>query len=302
MQYPSMQWDDLRYVLAVARSGSASRAAQLLGVNQTTVLRRLDALEAAVGAPLFERRTSGQTLTRAGEVVAAAAERMEREARTLSTALAAQQRTLAGSVRLTASEVIDICLVSPCLRSFHARYPAIMVEVICTNDRLDIARGEADVALRAGVAPEGSGIVARRLPDIHWTVYCSRGYAAERGKPGSREQIRGHDIVGLEGKMAQLKGWSWLAASAPDAVIRLRSNSLINLASNLKAGLGLGTLPVIMGDTEPELIRCFPPPPELCAELWLVVREEVKAQPHVRALTEFLAGFIRETLAHPSHA
>lgn len=292
----SMQWDDLRYVLAVARAGSALRAAEALAVNQATVLRRIDAAEAAAGGPLFERRRDGLKPTAIGRLVADAAARMEQETQALNKALSAQRREIAGSVRVTASEVIDVCLISPCLGEFHARYPGIAVELITSNERLNIAGGDADVALRVGVRPEGTGIVARRLPDIAWTIFCSRAYAERRGIPTSRDAIGGHDIVGMEGRMALLKGWQWLAAAAPDATVRLRSNSLINLVSNLKAGLGLGALPVIMGDMEPELVRCFAPPPELNAEFYLVVREEVKSRPQVRAVAEFLADAIRARL------
>src|SRR5690606_31870091 len=129
--------------------------------------------------------------------------------------------------------VLAIRLVTPFLRAFHAEYPGVLVELITADRRLDIARGEADVALRASSRPEGAGIVARRMPDNDWTIYCGRTYAEERGAPRSREEIRGHDIVGMEGQMGQLPGWQWLAASAPDAVFRFRSNSLINLVSNL---------------------------------------------------------------------
>jgi len=303
MQYGAMQWDDLRYVLAVARAGSALRAAGALGVNQTTVLRRLDALETALGVALFERSTSGHVLTRAGRIVADAAERIDEHARSLESTLAAQRRTVAGSVRFTTSEVLAGRLITPCMRAFHGLYPAIPVEIIATDDRLDIARGEADVALRAGARPEGAGIVAQRLPDLDWTVYCSRGYAAERGLPDTRDALRGHDVVGLEGRMGQLPGWRWLAAATPGSAVPVRSNSFVSLVSNLKAGLGLGALPTIIGDAEPELVRCLPPPPEIKAELWLIVREEQKAEPHVRAFTEFIANYVRATCAHePGHS
>ncbi|HEY8570835.1 LysR family transcriptional regulator [Phenylobacterium sp.] len=291
-----MDWDDLRYVLAVAREGSALRAGRLLGVNQTTVLRRLDALECDLGSALFERSRGGQALTETGQLVADTAERMEREAEALKAALAARDRTLSGSVRVTTSDTLANRLVTPCLRAFRSLHPDITIELITDDARLDVARGEADVALRAGSRPEGAGIVARRLPDAQWTVYCSRAYAAEHGAPRSREEIPGHEIVGMDGRMAQLPGIAWLAASAPEAVIRFRSNSLINLASNLKAGLGLGALPTIVGDSEPELVRCFPPPAELDSEMWLIVREELKGRPHVRAFTDFLARYIRETV------
>jgi DNA-binding transcriptional LysR family regulator len=292
-----MQWDDLRYVLAVARAGSALRAASVLGVNQTTVLRRLDALENGLGVALFERSTSGHVLTRAGRLVAEAAERMEEQARGLDSALAAQRRTLTGSVRLTTSEVLAGRLVTPCMRAFRALYPGIPVELITADERLDIARGEADVALRAAARPEGAGIVAQRMPDLDWTVYCSRRYAAERGLPGTRDALRGHDLVGLEGRMAQLPGWRWLTAAAPGAAVPVRSNSFVSLVSNLKEGLGLGALPTIIGDAEHELVRCFAPPPELKAELWLIIREELKAEPHVRAFADYLANYVRGTCA-----
>jgi DNA-binding transcriptional LysR family regulator len=297
MQYRTVEWDDLRYVLAVARAGSALRAAKALGVNQTTVLRRLDALEERLGVVLFERQRSGQALTQAGRTVAEAAARMEQEAQGIESALAAQQRSLSGSVRMTTSESLAGRLVAPSLREFHRLHPGVLVELIVSDERLDIARGEADVALRAGFRPDGAGIVARRMPDAEWTVYCSRGYAAERGAPDRREAISGHDIVGMDGLMARLQGWQWLAASAPDTTIRFRSNSLTNLVVNLKAGLGLGALPTLVGDAEPDLMRCFDPPRELRSEMWLIVREEVRVHPHIRAFVDFLACRIRETLA-----
>jgi DNA-binding transcriptional LysR family regulator len=290
-----MQWNDLLYVLAVVRPARPC-AAERLGVNQATVLRRLDAIEAAAGAQFFERRRSGLKPTEIGRLAAEAAMRMGREAQAFDNALAARRRTLAGSVRLTTSVGLADRLVLPGMRAFQALYPSVVVELLIADERLDLARGEADVALRAGSAPEGGGIVARRLPDAHWTVYCSRAYAAERGAPENPAAMRGHDIVGLDGQMGRLPAWLWLKECAPDAVVRFRSNSLVNLVSNLKAGLGLGVLPTVIGDPEPELMRCFPPP-GLRSELWLIVREEIKAQSHVRALVDFLASYIRDTMS-----
>jgi DNA-binding transcriptional LysR family regulator len=292
-----MQWDDLRYVLAVARTGSALRAARSLDVDQTTVLRRLDLIETTLGVSLFERRRSGQTPTSAGKLVAEAAERMEKEARALENALATRRRMLSGAVRLTTSDGLAARFVTPCMRAFQALYPGVSVELIATDERLDLAAGEADVALRGSSHPEGPGIVARRMPDVLWTIYCSAAYAAERGVPDGRDALRGHDIVGFEGRLTRLPGWRWLADAEPDAVIRFRSSSFVSVVANLKAGLGIGPLPTIIGDAEPELVRCFPPPPELRDEMWLIVREEIKNEPHVRALTDFLASYVRETFA-----
>jgi len=289
-------WDDLRYVLAVSRAGSALRGAVALGVNQTTVMRRLQALECSLGACLFERRRSGHVLTEAGRLAVEAAERMEREADAFENALAARQRSLAGSIRLTTSELLAKALVVPSLFEFRRLHPGVAIELVTADERLDLARGEADLALRAGSRPEGAGIVARRLPDVEWGIYCSRAYAAERGVPDCPEAIAGHDILGMEGRMARLPAWLWLEARAPDAVANFRSNSLINLLFNLKAGLGLGAMPIIHGEADPDLVLCFPPPPELRAEVWLIVREEIRAQPHVRAFADYLAEYVRRTL------
>ena len=297
MQYPPMQWDDLRYVLAVARTGSALRAARSLGVDQTTVLRKLDLLETTLGTSLFERRKSGQTPTPAGKLVAETAERMEKEARSLENALATRRRIVGGAVRLTTSDGLAARFVTPCMRAFQALYPGVSVELIATDERLDIAAGEADVALRGSSHPEGAGIVAQRMPDILWTIYCGPAYAAERGIPDSREALRGHEIVGFEGRLTRLPGWRWLAEAVPDAIVRFRSSSFVSMASNLKAGLGVGPLPTIIGDAESNLVRCFPPPPELRDELWLIVREELKNEPHVRAFADFLASYVRDAFA-----
>ena len=292
-----MDWDDLRYVLAVARAGSALRAAHALKVNQTTVARRIAHMEAAVGAALFESKQNGQMLTPLGKNIAAAAERMESEVVALQSAIAAQQRMLSGSVRFTSSEGYASRVIAPCLIEFRKQYPHITVELFIDDRRLDIARGEADVAVRAGSKPEGAGIVAQRLPDAHWTVYCSRAYAEEHGVPARPDDLNKHAIVGLEGAMANLPAFLWLKQVAPDANISARSNSLTSLASALKAGLGVGPLSCFIGDTEPDLLRCFPPIRELDAEVWLIIREEIRHAPHVRAFVDFLAAHLRARLA-----
>lgn len=293
----AMDWDDLRFVLAVARAGSALRAANALKVNQTTVMRRIAHIEADIGADLFEPKQSGQLLTPLGNVVAAAAEKMESEVVALQSAIAARQRVLSGSVRFTSSEAYASRIIAPCLNALRKQYPNITVELIIDDRRLDLSRGEADVALRASARPEGAGIVAQRLPDAHWAIYCSHAYAEEHGAPNGADDLNRHAIVGLEGAMANLPAFLWLKRVAPAARITARSNSLTNLASALKAGLGVGPLSCFIGDTEPELMRCFPPIPELDAEVWLIVREEIKHAPHVRAFVDFLAAHLRSRLA-----
>lgn len=299
--YRRVDWNDFRYLLAIARAGSALRAARALGVNQTTVLRRVDALEAATGARLIERRRSGNTLTPIGRLAAETAERIERETQGFVDSLATARR--ARALRLTASDILADRLVAPCLREFRSRHPNVTIELIMTDERLDVARGDADMALRAGSRPEGAGIVARRLPDVEWAVYCSAAYAAERGRPERREQVRGRDVVGLDGRLAALPAAAWLAQAAAGGVTPCRSNSLVTLLSNVKAGLGLGALPALAADLEPALVRCLDVPAECRSELWLIVREQMKSRPHIRAFADFLASYVRRELsAAPARA
>lgn len=287
-----IDWDDLRFVLAVARAGSALRAARALNVNQTTVTRRIAQIEAAVGADLFESRQNGHVLTALGQVVAAGAERIESEVLALQSALSAQQRMLSGSVRFTSSEILTNRLVTPFLRGFRGQYPAVTVELVIDDRFLDLKRNEADVALRANARPEGGGVVAQRLPDSAWAAYCSRPYADEHGAPADQSELNAHAVVGLEGPMARLPASVWLTRIAPGATVSARSNSLTSHISAVKEGLGIGMLPCIVGDAEADLLRCSPPVPELDAELWLIVREDIKQAPHVRAFVDCLAAHI----------
>jgi DNA-binding transcriptional LysR family regulator len=285
-----LDWDDLRFVLAVARGGSALAGARRLGVNQTTVTRRLAHIETAMGASLFERHQTGYRLTGVGTRVAETAEAIEVQVLHLESEVAARDRAVAGAVRFTCPETIANHLLAPWLGDFRERYPDVRIEVINADAMLDLGKGEADVAIRVGVAPSGAGIVARRLPDVLWTAYSSRTYARESGTPGRPEDLKHHQTVGLEGTLARLPSSVWLQDRVGADHIKVRCSALSNVVHSLRAGLGVGMLPCVIGDTEPELARCFPPIPALNAQAWMIVREEVRLAPHVRAFADFLAA------------
>lgn len=286
-------WDDFRFVLAAARMGSALRAARALGVNQTTVVRRIAHLEETVGGALFERKQSGLQLTPLGQRIATTAERVEGEILALESAIHAEQRVLSGTIRFTCAEAFANAVVMPCLREFRGKYPHIIVDLIADDRRLDLARGEADVALRAHSRPEGAGIIARRLPPTAWSAYCSSAYAKEHGRPETAAALDGHLVVGMEGWMANLPFPLWLARMTPNSIVAARSNSLTNLVSALRAGLGVAMLPCFIGDAEPNLERCLPPVPELDSETWLILREDLKHTPHARAFADFVSAHIQ---------
>jgi DNA-binding transcriptional LysR family regulator len=285
-----MDWNDLRYFLAVARTGTSLAAGEALKVNQSTVARRVAALEEALGVPLFVRSPAGYRLTEAGEEVLPAAERAELEAKTVAQLAEQRLRRLAGTVRVTASEALANVFLNPCIREFGELYPDVRIDVAIADRSLDIARGEADVALRAGVQQGGGAIVVRKLRDLAWSVYCSRDYARRNGCPDGEAALGGHAIVGGDGAIARLPGLVWLETRAGAERVVARSNSLTHLAAAVRAGLGLGALPCSIGEPDDELIRCIEPPRALDSALWLVTRADIKDEPRVRTFTDFITA------------
>lgn len=283
-----LDWDDLKFVLAVARTGAALSASHGLKVNQTTVTRRIARIEAVLGSALFDKQQSGYRLTEVGQRVAAAAEVIERQVHDIESDLASRKRLVSGLVRFTCPETVASHMVAPWLRDFLRLHPDVRIEVINSDAMLDLGKGEADVAMRIGAEPTGAGVVARRLPDRLWAAYCSRTYARERGMPSVPEDMRQHALVGLEGAQARLPSSLWFEALVGSERIPLRCSSLSNVVQTVRAGLGIAMLPCSIGETQPELIRCLPPVPELNAQTWMIVRGEMKSAPHVRAFVDFL--------------
>ena len=286
-------WNDLRCFLAVARGGSTLAAGKELGVNPTTVARRVAALEEALDVRLFDRLQAGYRLTEAGEEVRADAERVELEARALHSKVVAKQRRLEGVIRVTTNEIFANTFLTPCLSKFGDLYPDIHIDVAVSDRHLDLIRGEADVSLRGGRRrPDTPGLVIRKLADVAWGVYASRDYVIRYGCPENDAMLDGHHIIGGEGPAAFYPGTQWLVSRAPRSQVTTRSTSLSNLMVAVKAGLGLGVLPCFAGDQQTDIVRCLPPIPELDTELWMVTTETLKDLPRIRAFNDFVAARI----------
>lgn len=291
-------WNDLRAFLAVARGGSTLAASRALAVNQTTVARRLEALEHALGLKLFERGQTGSRLTEAGKSLVAEAERVERTAEAFATQAQAFRRGLAGSIRVTLNEPMANAL-TPGLGEFRQLFPGIRIELVVCDEVLDLARGEADVAVRTSKGSlADSDLIARKIGVVTWSVYCSRDYAARRGYPTSPEQLGEHAMVGGDGRLANIQAMVWMMKHAPDPEIAARSNTVTNLNLAVKAGLGLAPLPCLTADMEPDLIKCFPAPRDLTTTTWVVTRPELKDEPRIRAFIDFMVPYFSKV----SHA
>ena len=170
-----LDWNDLRYFLAVAREGSTLGAARRLRLSQTTVARRIAALEGALGFPLFDKKQAGYALTPLGRDLLGRAEQVEKSAESFAEAAAAQSRDLSGSVKITTEEIYAITLLAPLLAELHQKHPEIRIELDTSQAVRDLGAGEADISLRStDKAEQPAGVVGRRLGVDDWTLYCSR--------------------------------------------------------------------------------------------------------------------------------
>lgn len=280
-------WDDLRYLLAVARHGSTLAAARHLQVNQSTVQRRLSELEARLGLRLVERSTSGYRLTAAGSMVLPSAEQVAASIEKFQQKVA--EAGHAGVLRLTCPEPIAIRLArSGLIDCFHARHPGIRVQFVLADRYIDLSKGEADVALRSG--DTDANLVGRKVADSVWAVYASRAYLESNGAPESIDELNRHPLIALDESFARHRLSTWLREVAPDASYAARSNSVLGLVSAAKAGVGVAALPTALGDCEEDLVRVLDPVPELARDWRLLSHPDARHLPRVEAFFAFIAS------------
>jgi DNA-binding transcriptional LysR family regulator len=281
-------WDDVRYFLAVARHGSTLAAAKKLGLSQSTVSRRLAVLERRIGRALFKRHSSGYRLTEFGSEMLPYAEQIERAALAFAQHKSTLERGEVGVIRLTCPEPIMYRITqSALLDRFHARHPGLRVEFVMSDKYLDLAKGDADVALRSGDT-EDDVLVGRKIADSLWAVYASRAYVARHGAPEGIGDLGRHAVVSLDETMAQHRAVKWLREVAPGADIAARSNSVLGLVSAAKAGIGLTPMPTALGDAEADLVRVLGPIPALTRSWRLLTHPDLRKAPRVAAFFDFV--------------
>ncbi len=292
----TLEWNDLRHVLAIGRSGSLGAAAASLGLNHSTVFRRLNAIEDNLGVKLFERLAAGYQPTDAGERLMAAAERMEAEVLAVDREVAGRDTRLSGRLRVTASETLAYRFLTLEIARFGRVHPGIAVELAIDNRQLDLSRRETDVALRAA-RPAGGGLFGRKLADITWAIYGSRRYLAGRTPPRSGRDLASHAFIGWSSAAPAVQAAEWLARHVPVESLVYRSSSLINQFTAAKAGIGLALLPCYLADGEAGLKRVLPPIAGLVPELWMITHDSLKGTARVRAFMELVGDGIRRHFA-----
>lgn len=281
-------WNDLKFLLAVAREGSTIAAARSLGVNQSTVQRRLAEMERQLGQRLVERLPSGYRLTEIGASVLPLAEGVAAASGAFEQRVAELGRTMGGVIRLTCPEPIAFKLTqSGILERFQRANPGMKVEFVLSDQYVDLSKGEADVALRSGDTDDNV-LVGRKIADSLWALYASRDYVDRKGSPASLDDLGAHALVAFEESMSKHRVMAWLKEVAPGATYGARNTSVLGLIYAAKAGLGVAPLPMALGDGEPDLVRVLGPVPALTRAWRILAHPDQRQAPHVAAFFAFI--------------
>ena len=288
-----LDWNDLRHFLAVARHGSTIAAAKALGVNQSTVHRRLCELERQLGRRLVERHPSGYRLTAVGEELRPLAERIETAVQDLERRAVSSDADLVGSVRVTCPETVGYRMMkTPLLDAFRTRYPGLRIELIMVDRVLDLVKGEADIAFRT-VPPQDNALVSRKLADVPWAMFASRSYVSHHGEPERLEEINKHDVIGFGGLIAEHPAARWLRSVAPDARVAAICTTTPALLLAVKSGAGLAPLPIVVAGDEPDLVPVLGSVAALTLHFYLVFHRDMRRTPRVRAFCDFVTEEIK---------
>jgi DNA-binding transcriptional LysR family regulator len=219
-----------------------------------------------------------------------AAEAVEEGALSLADTAAARSGKLEGVVRLTSNEMAG-AQINPLMSSLRDAYPGIRVDLIATEAKLDLAAGEADVAIRTSLAPpQGAGLYVRKIVDLPSLVYCSRAYAEAHGAPRTPDDLAGHKIIAVDGYLTRLPGFPWFEEKAVGTTVTARASSFTALAEKLRSGLGLGLFHWGVFERDPNMIPCFFIPSELYGQVWLLTHERSRKLPHVRAVADHVGA------------
>lgn len=287
-----LDWDDLRHFLAIAREGSLSAAARSLGVQQSTMGRRLSGLEERAGAKLLQRTPRGYVLTPAGEAILGNVERIESEALAIERVITGKDIRLEGAIRVTSVETLAAEILTPMFHAFQQAYPGISLELVTDSRNLSLTKREAEVALRLS-RPTQQELAARRVTDFAVGIYAAQSYLDQHGMPDFAVGAPGHRRILVQEDLMQVPDMQWFQGLTWGADIVLRSNSRFTHVAATVDGMGLACLARFLGDARP-LVRLDTPVAPPLREIWMVVHQDIRHMPRIRAFTEFLTLALKQ--------
>jgi len=280
-------WDLWRAFHAVMEGGTLSAAARDLGATQPTLGRQIDALEQALGYPLFVRGPRGLVPTQAAEALAPIARTLAATAGALTRAAGGAGQGEQGIVRISASAIVAAEVLPPILTRFRLQHPGIEVELAASNELADLAAREADIAVRM-TAPTGKALLAKKLAELKLHLFAHDNYLAARGTPRTIDELKGHTIIGYDRDTSLLSG---LRARGIMVTVRdfgFRTDNDLTQLALLRAGAGIGGMQVLLARKHPELKPVLTDKVFMNLDMWLVMHEDLKAARPVRLMFDHL--------------
>jgi len=297
-----MHWDDLRYFLSIAQSGSLADAARELGVSYSTASRRLNVLEESLGVRLFDRLPGGYALTTAGKEILEPARRMEAEFQQLARGVLGRDARLAGRLRFATTDAFAERFMAE-IAGFTRAYPQIEIDLLSTPAPAELAMREAEVAMLATNQPP-EALVGRRLARLPSALYASTRYLAERKlddrsheQGGALADLGAQSWVGWEDSMRHIPAARWMREHVPEAHIACRVATGVALLAAVRDGVGIAHLICLLADGDPALQRIRPPEKSLETSLWLLTHEDLATTGRVRVFLDYMAEAVGR---HPS--
>jgi DNA-binding transcriptional LysR family regulator len=281
-------WNDLRFFIEVTRAKSLSGAASKLGVNHTTVARRIQALEESLAVRLFDKTPAGYRLTTAGSELVRLAERVETACISAQELVAGQNPMLTGAVRLSVPEGFGAHVIARHLAAFRKRYPGIELEIVALPESLSISKREAHIAITLS-EPRVGRLIARTLSDYTMRMYATRGYL-RRAPPVARlDDLKRHDLVAT---IVSIPEYHFLAEILPDARSRLRFKSINAQLAAVEAGLGMSLIPCYMAARRKGLVAVLPAEATVTHTFWMSMHEDMRHVGRVRAVWDWLKEIV----------
>jgi DNA-binding transcriptional LysR family regulator len=283
-----LSWDDVRIVLAVAKSGTLVQAAELLKCSHPTVFRRVKAIEQALGVKLFERSHSGYLATDAAVDLVKLAEQFDIDLGNIELKVAGRDEQPSGEVSLTTTDTFMHALLPAALARLPVALPAIRLSLNVSDTLMNLNRREADIALRSGGSPPDN-LIGRKLCGIAVTLYRPAHWGEV-----SMSNLGQHPWVMHDESFSHLASYQWLAKQGLTAHASLRCSSTVTMASLANAGAGLAILPCYLGDIAPGLRRICPPMKAFESDLWLLSHPEMRRVKRIKAVQDYLMEAIKE--------
>lgn len=288
-----IDWDDLRFFLALARHRSLSSAAKALNVSQSTVGRRLTSLEGGLGVRLLNRTPDGYVLTLSGQELRTKAERLEAEIITVEGDISGRDTQIAGLVRVTCAETVAAHILSPSFAELRARYPDTMIELIPNPRELSLAMREADISVRLR-APEQHDLIVRKIGTLAFGLYATTDYLEDHGALDFDDGCSGHDLITQLDDNQEMTQTSWLTDLASRARIGMQTSSHEAAVLATANGGGLACLACFRADREDRLVRLEVPSEPPIADIWLMVHKDNRDNPRIRIVLTHITECVRK--------